>query len=60
MYTFFQELEKGKYSNTDIYYFHMYMHKDVLLLTDKRIVYLERCDLFGGWKVVNFYFNINL
>lgn len=45
------ELEKGKYANTDIYYFHMYINKDVLLLTDKRIAYLERCDLFGGWKV---------
>ncbi|XP_023247319.1 vacuolar protein sorting-associated protein 13 [Copidosoma floridanum] len=45
------ELEKGKYANTDIYYFHLYIHKSVLLLTDKRIAYLERCDLFGGWKV---------
>ncbi|KAL7290198.1 hypothetical protein TKK_0015907 [Trichogramma kaykai] len=45
------ELEKGKYANTDVYYFHMFVHKDVLLLTDKRIAYLEKCDLFGGWKV---------
>ncbi|XP_058806498.1 intermembrane lipid transfer protein Vps13 isoform X2 [Phymastichus coffea] len=45
------ELEKGKYANTDMYYFHMNMGKDVLLLTDKRIAYLEKCDLFGGWKV---------
>lgn len=27
------------------------MNKDVLLLTDKRIAYLERNELFGGWKV---------
>ncbi|XP_031777535.1 vacuolar protein sorting-associated protein 13 isoform X3 [Nasonia vitripennis] len=45
------ELEKGKYANTDIYYFHLYLNRDVLLLTDKRIAYLEHCDLFGGWKV---------
>lgn len=46
-----QELEKGKYANTDIYFYHIYINKDVLLLTDKRIAYLEHSDLFGGWKV---------
>ncbi|XP_068984481.1 intermembrane lipid transfer protein Vps13 isoform X1 [Bombus flavifrons] len=45
------ELEKGKYANTDIYFYHMYINKDVLLLTDKRIAYLEHSDLFGGWRV---------
>ncbi|XP_033213445.1 vacuolar protein sorting-associated protein 13 isoform X2 [Belonocnema kinseyi] len=45
------ELEKGKYANTDIYFYHMYINKDVVLLTDKRIAYLERSELFGGWKV---------
>ncbi|XP_043267936.1 vacuolar protein sorting-associated protein 13 isoform X2 [Venturia canescens] len=45
------ELEKGKYANTDIYFYHIYVNKDVLLLTDKRIAYLERNELFGGWKV---------
>ncbi|KAK9299463.1 hypothetical protein QLX08_007488 [Tetragonisca angustula] len=45
------ELEKGKYANTDIYFYHMYINKDVLLLTDKRISYLEHSDLFGGWRV---------
>ncbi|KAI4489144.1 hypothetical protein M0804_004642 [Polistes exclamans] len=45
------ELEKGKYANTDIYFYHIYINKDVLLLTDKRIAYLEYSDLFGGWKV---------
>ncbi|XP_047359321.1 vacuolar protein sorting-associated protein 13 isoform X2 [Vespa velutina] len=45
------ELEKGKYANTDIYFYHIYINKDVLLLTDKRIAYLEHSDLFGGWKV---------
>lgn len=50
-----QELEKGKYANTDIYFYHMYINKDVLLLTDKRIAYLEHSDLFGGWRVSTFY-----
>ncbi|XP_076380466.1 vacuolar protein sorting 13C isoform X3 [Megalopta genalis] len=45
------ELEKGKYSTTDIYFYHAYIFKDVILLTDKRIAYLEHCDLFGGWRV---------
>nr|XP_034187905.1 vacuolar protein sorting-associated protein 13 isoform X3 [Osmia lignaria] len=45
------ELEKGKYANTDIYFYHVYVNKDVLLLTDKRIAYVEHSDLFGGWKV---------
>ncbi|XP_076225482.1 vacuolar protein sorting 13C isoform X3 [Nomia melanderi] len=45
------ELEKGKYATTDIYFYHVYISKDVVLLTDKRIAYLEHCDLFGGWKV---------
>ncbi|CAK9800782.1 Intermembrane lipid transfer protein Vps13, partial [Anthophora quadrimaculata] len=45
------ELEKGKYANTDIYFYHMHINKNVLLLTDKRIAYLEYSDLFGGWRV---------
>ncbi|XP_051160676.1 intermembrane lipid transfer protein Vps13 isoform X3 [Leptopilina boulardi] len=45
------ELEKGKYANTDIYFYHLYINKDLVLLTDKRILYLERNDIFGGWKV---------
>ncbi|XP_076249315.1 vacuolar protein sorting 13C isoform X2 [Calliopsis andreniformis] len=45
------ELEKGKYANTDIYFYHVYVNKNVLLLTDKRIAYLEHSDLFGGWRV---------
>ncbi|XP_053986716.1 intermembrane lipid transfer protein Vps13 isoform X2 [Hylaeus volcanicus] len=45
------ELEKGKYANTDIYFYHVYIIKDVVLLTDKRIAYIEHSDLFGGWRV---------
>ncbi|KAK0157380.1 hypothetical protein PV328_011128 [Microctonus aethiopoides] len=45
------DLEKGKYSNTDVYVFHILISKDAVLMTDKRIAYLEHSDLFGGWKV---------
>ncbi|KAG5312576.1 VP13A protein, partial [Acromyrmex insinuator] len=45
------ELEKGKYAHTDVYVYHVFINKDVLLLTDKRLSYLERSDLFGGWRV---------
>ncbi|XP_039312283.1 vacuolar protein sorting-associated protein 13 isoform X2 [Solenopsis invicta] len=45
------ELEKGKYAHTDVYIYHVFINKDVLLLTDKRLSYLERNDLFGGWRV---------
>jgi len=45
------ELEKGKYASTDVYFYHMYFQKDVLLLTDKRLLYLEHNDLFGGWRI---------
>ncbi|CAD6244856.1 GSCOCG00013505001-RA-CDS [Cotesia congregata] len=45
------DLEKGKYANTDVYFHHTFVGKDVLLMTDKRIAYIEHSDLFGGWKV---------
>jgi len=45
------ELEKGRYASTDVYLYHIYFQKDVLLLTDKRLLYLEHNDLFGGWRV---------
>ncbi|XP_071565919.1 intermembrane lipid transfer protein Vps13 isoform X2 [Temnothorax nylanderi] len=46
-----KELEKGKYAHTDVYVYHVFINKDVLLLTDKRLSYLEHSDLFGGWRV---------
>ncbi|XP_011874480.1 PREDICTED: vacuolar protein sorting-associated protein 13C isoform X2 [Vollenhovia emeryi] len=45
------ELEKGKYAHTDVYVYHVFINKDVLLLTDKRLSYVEHSDLFGGWRV---------
>lgn len=47
------ELEKGKYANTDVYDYHVWIveRKDILLLTDKRMAYIIHNDLFGGWQV---------
>lgn len=50
-------MEKGKYAHTDVYVYHVFINKDVLLLTDKRLSYLERSDLFGGWRVSIYYIN---
>lgn len=47
------ELEKGKYANTDIYNYHLWIveKKDILLLTDKRLAYVVHNDIFGGWQM---------
>lgn len=48
------ELEKGKYATTDIYSYHDWIiaGKDVVLLTDQRIAYLVKNDIFGTWQVI--------
>lgn len=47
------DLEKGKYASTDIYAYHfnIIQKKEILLLTDKRLVYITHNDIFGGWQV---------
>ncbi|KAF7282566.1 hypothetical protein GWI33_002356 [Rhynchophorus ferrugineus] len=47
------ELNKGKYAKTDIYVYHRVIveKKEILLLTDKRLAYIEHNDLFGGWQI---------
>ncbi|XP_017782476.1 PREDICTED: vacuolar protein sorting-associated protein 13C isoform X2 [Nicrophorus vespilloides] len=47
------ELEKGKYYNTDIYscHFPIIEKKEILILSDKRMAYIVHNDLFGGWQV---------
>lgn len=47
------ELGKGKYATTDIYVYHRVIveKKEIILLTDKRLAYIEHNDLFGGWQV---------
>ncbi|KAI4459978.1 vacuolar protein sorting-associated protein vps13 [Holotrichia oblita] len=52
-YKLLNEMDKGKYSNTDMYVYHynVIFKKEVLLITDKRIAYIIHNDLFGGWQV---------
>ncbi|KRT85331.1 hypothetical protein AMK59_1583, partial [Oryctes borbonicus] len=47
------EMDKGKYANTDVYAYHynVIFKKEVLLITDKRVAYITHNDLFGGWQV---------
>jgi hypothetical protein len=54
-----QELEKGRYSTTDIYVHHMAIgpgSRDALMLTDKRVMYIVHSDIFGGWQVLKNFF----
>ncbi|XP_028027252.1 vacuolar protein sorting-associated protein 13 isoform X3 [Bombyx mandarina] len=48
------ELEKGKYVTTDTYEAHVWVipAKEVVVCTDKRILYLEKNNVFGGWQIV--------
>ncbi|XP_039291061.1 vacuolar protein sorting-associated protein 13 [Nilaparvata lugens] len=46
-----QEVDKGKYAGTDTYVYHIPIgNKDILLLTDKRILYVTHSDMFGGFQ----------
>lgn len=49
----FQELEKGRYSETDSYLIHAVTkgEKNILLASDKRIFLVSKNDLLGQWKV---------
>ncbi|KAF5289221.1 hypothetical protein FQR65_LT00109 [Abscondita terminalis] len=46
------ELDKGKYAHTDIYISHYFIvqKKEILMLTDKRLIYVTHNDMFGGWQ----------
>ncbi|KAM3967394.1 vacuolar protein sorting 13C isoform 2-T2 [Aphomia sociella] len=48
------ELEKGKYVTTDTYEAHVWVipTKEVVMCTDKRLLYLEKNNVFGGWQIV--------
>lgn len=51
-YAILQETEKGIYATTDEYIAHVVVTKDgknVLLVTDKRLVFANRGDIFGHW-----------
>jgi len=48
------DLDKGRYAKTDSYIAHALINPHsiyVLLLTNKRLMYLKRDELFGGWQV---------
>ncbi|GJQ73818.1 hypothetical protein Trydic_g18756, partial [Trypoxylus dichotomus] len=47
------EMDKGKYANTDVYAYHynVIFKKEILLITDKRVAYITHNDIFGGWQV---------
>ncbi|EAT37516.1 AAEL010508-PA [Aedes aegypti] len=47
-----KDIDKGKFTATDTfaYYETVIDNKDVVLLTDCRIIYATKSDLFGGWQ----------
>ncbi|XP_056003796.1 intermembrane lipid transfer protein VPS13A-like isoform X2 [Ostrea edulis] len=54
-YAILQETEKGKYAETDEYVAHSVIigdgksTKSVLIVTDRRVIYANRGDIFGHW-----------
>ncbi|XP_071943585.1 intermembrane lipid transfer protein VPS13A-like isoform X2 [Antedon mediterranea] len=47
-----QEIDKGKFALTDDYVDHLQVMKDcVIVLTDRRVIYLVKQDVLGGWNV---------
>lgn len=44
---------QGKYLSTDTYEAHVWVipPKEVVMCTDKRILYIEKNNVFGGWQV---------
>ncbi|XP_045493787.1 vacuolar protein sorting-associated protein 13 [Colias croceus] len=53
-YKLLSELEKGKFVSTDTYEAHVWVipAKEVVMCTDKRLLYLEKNNVFGGWQIV--------
>jgi vacuolar protein sorting-associated protein 13A/C len=48
------ELEKGKFTTTDTYVAHALVNPHglfVLLLTNKRVIYIKKDEVFGGWGI---------
>ncbi|CAK1546186.1 unnamed protein product [Leptosia nina] len=56
-YKMLSELEKGKFVSTDTYEAHVWViaGKEVVMCTDKRLFYLEKNNVFGGWQIVWMY-----
>lgn len=48
-----REIDKGKFAATDAYAYYEVIidNKDVVVLTDSRIIYATKSEMFGGWQV---------
>ncbi|XP_055686925.1 intermembrane lipid transfer protein Vps13 isoform X2 [Lutzomyia longipalpis] len=48
-----KEIDKGKYADTDTFVHSetIIEHKDVFVVSDQRVLYCIRNDLFGGWQI---------
>ncbi|XP_055701182.1 intermembrane lipid transfer protein Vps13 isoform X2 [Phlebotomus papatasi] len=48
-----KEIDKGKYADTDIFVHSetIIEHRDVFVVSDQRVLYCVRNDLFGGWQI---------
>uniref|UniRef100_A0A2M4CVW7 Putative vacuolar protein n=1 Tax=Anopheles darlingi TaxID=43151 RepID=A0A2M4CVW7_ANODA len=51
-YKFLREIDKGKFWETDTYAYYEVIidNKDVIVLTDNRIIYASKSEMFGGWQ----------
>lgn len=50
-YKIFRDADKGKFSTSDQFaYVEHILEKEVLLVTNHRIIYVTKSDLFGGWQ----------
>ncbi|XP_053672745.1 intermembrane lipid transfer protein Vps13 [Anopheles nili] len=47
-----REIDKGKFAATDAYAYYEVIvdNKDVVVLTDSRIIYATKSEMFGGWQ----------
>jgi len=50
-YKIFRDADKGKFATSDEFaYAEMILEKEVLLVTNHRVIYVTKSDLFGGWQ----------
>lgn len=50
-YKIFRDADKGKFASSDEFaYAEMILDKEVLLVTNHRLIYVVKSDLFGGWQ----------
>lgn len=50
-YKIFRDVDKGKFASSDEFdYAEVILEKEVLLITNHRVIYCIKSDLFGGWQ----------